>query len=316
LLASDPHGQSAEPYLQRLMQLKNSSADGRLSWRSQQQSERSMFYGAGRSGDIETTATVCLALLKAGQNLNTVKTCLAWLVEQKDQHGTWHSTQATVLALKALLEGSGQQTGDGKSREIRLLVDDVVAAEISIPAEDSDVMQQIDLSRYATVGRHTVTLQHTGDNPLTVQSLLRYHLPESEAVAAKKRLSITVDYDQSNLAVNDSVTATAQLTNATAGEIPMVVADLPIPPGFVINTDDFKTMQDSGMIAKFQANARSVVIYLRGLKANASMKLSYGLTATMPVKAKVRGAMLFEYYNEDNKARSTPKEFHVLEPVN
>ena len=99
LLAYDPSGMDAVPYLHRLEGMTRSSADGKLSW-WESPAGRTMFYGAGRSGSVETTSLAALAMLHAGQESATARGALAWLVEQRDSGGTWHSTQATVLALR------------------------------------------------------------------------------------------------------------------------------------------------------------------------------------------------------------------------
>src|ERR671922_115802 len=39
-----------------------------------------------------------------------------WLLKQMDAHGTWGSTQATILALKALVAGSGGTPQKGTAR--------------------------------------------------------------------------------------------------------------------------------------------------------------------------------------------------------
>jgi hypothetical protein len=67
----------------------------------------------GQTGSIETTSLAALALLRAERHPDLANAALVYLVRQKDSFGTWHSTQATVLTLKALLQsvrGSGELT--------------------------------------------------------------------------------------------------------------------------------------------------------------------------------------------------------------
>ena len=75
-----------------------------------------------------------------------VRGALTWLVAQKDGQGTWGSTQATVLALKALLAGTGKPLGGDKARRIAILLDGEIVRELEIPADQADVLQQVDLS--------------------------------------------------------------------------------------------------------------------------------------------------------------------------
>src|SRR3569623_2955575 len=103
LLALDPQGESATPYLDRLDASRQTAKDGQVFYPA---STRTGFYGSGQSANIETTALAALALHAGKRHPETVRGALAWLVSQKDANGTWHSTQATVLALKALLVGS------------------------------------------------------------------------------------------------------------------------------------------------------------------------------------------------------------------
>ena len=81
------------------------------------------------------------------QSLATVRNALSWLVAHKDGQGTWGSTQATVLALKALLAGTGKPLGGDKARRIAILLDGETVRELTIPADQDDVLQQVDLVR-------------------------------------------------------------------------------------------------------------------------------------------------------------------------
>ncbi len=103
LIAIEPSGLKAAPYLERLEGSKQESDRGKRIWWRQAPAESTMFYGAGQSGNIETTALATLALLSANRNPEIVRGALAWLIEQKDGSGTW---------------GSATSHGPGRSRRL------------------------------------------------------------------------------------------------------------------------------------------------------------------------------------------------------
>jgi len=57
----------------------------------------------GDSLTVETTALTVLAMIKNGQFANDVNQALTYLIKSKDPNGTWGSTSATILSLKALV---------------------------------------------------------------------------------------------------------------------------------------------------------------------------------------------------------------------
>src|SRR5260370_15054444 len=80
LLALDSTGAKAAPYLDRLETLKKTEG-GRFAWWKRAADERTVFYGAGASADVETTALATLALLKA-KRPGSVAAALAWLTSK------------------------------------------------------------------------------------------------------------------------------------------------------------------------------------------------------------------------------------------
>ncbi len=64
----------------------------------------------------------------------------------------------------------------------------------------------------------------------------------------------------------------------------MVILDLPIPAGFVIEPDNLAVALKSQAIAKFQLIPRAVIVYLRDLPPQFPLVLRYRLRAVMPVK--------------------------------
>ena len=222
--------------------------------------------GAGASRDIETTALATLALLNAGRSPESVRGALAWLVARKDERGTWGSTQATVLALKTLLAGTGKPLGGDEPRRIAILLDGEIVQELAIPADQADVMQQVDLSaRVARRATRRLMIKDRSGTDSGYQVVFRYHEPDTVDVLDAV-LRIRVDYDRTTIAVDETVTATATVANNRPEPAPMVILDLPIPAGFAIDADDLAGLVKSGSIAKFQLSPRSAIVYLRNLE--------------------------------------------------
>jgi type II secretory pathway pseudopilin PulG/5-hydroxyisourate hydrolase-like protein (transthyretin family) len=71
----------------------------------------SVTYSHGTGMDVETTALSAMAVMKAGLWPESVKQALTWLSNEKSSCGTWGSTQATILAMRALLAGSTASLG-------------------------------------------------------------------------------------------------------------------------------------------------------------------------------------------------------------
>jgi uncharacterized protein YfaS (alpha-2-macroglobulin family) len=302
LWAMTPGNGATAAYVDQLEGLKRTSADRKLTWWEPAGERRTMFYGHGVSGRVEATAAATLALLSTGRHSQTVRSALAWLVSQKDPQGTWHSTQATVLALKALLAGTHAPLGGEQARQIDIQLDGRPARSLRIPADQAEVVQQVDLTAETQAGQHRLTIIDRTGTAANYQTTLRYAVPGPAKVERGAPLEIRVDYDKTQLRVNDTARATVALVNHMPRPAPMVIVDLPIPAGFAAVPDDFVSLATAGQIAKYQLTPRTVVVYLRGLAPNQRLEFSYRLRALTPVKITVPGARAYEYYNPERQA--------------
>ena len=84
----------------------------------------------------------------------------------------------------------------------------------------------------------------------------------------------------------------------------MVVLDLPVPPGFALDTNDLAGLVSEGAIARYQATPRSAIVYLRGLEPGKPLQLRYRLRASMPARITAPAARAYEYYDPDKSGTS------------
>ncbi|TVS14396.1 MAG: hypothetical protein EA424_19565, partial [Planctomycetaceae bacterium] len=307
IVAIDPSESRLEAYAAHLDSMKQVSDDGKLTWWEQAAGQRTTFYGAGRAGDIEATALAAMALLKTHQAPATARAALTWLVEQKDARGTWHSTQATVLALRVLLAGATAPLGDDQPRRIDIVLGGESVRELVIPADQAEVLQMVDLSDLLSPGnRYELQLIDHSQAAVGYQVAFHYHVPElpsEEAPSEQPRLSVDVVYDRQRLEVDQTVSAVATVENLLPEPAPMVILDLPIPGGFSIDASDLQELVGSQLIARYEITPRQAILYLRRLDPGQSLELRYRLRATMPVTVTVPDAEVYEYYDPANRAR-------------
>lgn len=309
LLAIESGRPYVSPYLTRLFNLKKTSRDKKQIWWEQPQNQRTMFYGARQAGDVETTSLAVLALLSSHLPVSDAQpayrlsahAALDWITAQKDQYGTWSSTQATVIALKAIIAGATQPANESTDRHITVELDGNVIEEFTIPAWKSDVIKQVNIGTKLKSGKHRLRIVNDSGSAPGFQVAFSHYVPNQQKETAEEPFTIELDYDRTTLSVDETVAVTATLKNNTETVIPMVVIDLPIPAGFMIDAASLQKLQSNGHIDKYQTTARSVIIYLRSLGAE-TKTLNYSLRATLPVKTTTRPATAYEYYSPENRA--------------
>ena len=125
---------------------------------------------------METTALVVLAMLKSGQFTNSVNQGLTYLIKSKGPSGAWGSTQATILALKALVAGAGGPKQQGKAT-FTVTVNGKEAAKGQVTEDNADVLQQFDLKEHVRPGANEVTVEVKGETNLMYQVVGRHFEP-------------------------------------------------------------------------------------------------------------------------------------------
>jgi uncharacterized protein YfaS (alpha-2-macroglobulin family) len=309
LLALDPNGGETAPYLDRLTNLRRTAESGRFTYWQQPAGARTAFHGAGVSGSVETTALAALALLRAGGHAGAAQGALAWLVSRKDASGTWHSTQATVLALKALLAGTGKPlAGDGARRVVVRLGGRVVKT-VNLPADQAEVMKQIDLSAYLKPGVQDLTLTETSKTAAVYQVTLRYHVPEDGPTDKVAPFAVAVKYDRVKAKVGEKVGVAVRIENRTKVSAPMVMVELPLPAGCAIEPTDFERLVAAKQIAKFEATSDRILLYRTALAPGKPLEFTYSLRPSLEVDVTVAGPRVWEYYDPQRTVRGPAVRF-------
>ena len=308
LLAARPP--RAAELVERLQSLKQEK-DGLAWWTSAAQG---VTYSRGGVLDIETTALAASALLQAGQHADTAHKALAWLITQKDPRGTWHSTQATVLAMRALLAATGPGGKVEGDVHVTVAANGKLAKELAITPETSDVFRLISLRDAVRKGRNTVALETAGKGDLAYQIVATHYLPwpAEPPKEARKELSIEVAYDATTLKTGDLLACRATVAYNGTATANMTIVDLGIPPGFEVLPDGFEALKAKGLIERYTVAGRQVIVYLRELRSGQPLVLEYRLRAKFPITAKTPPSTVYQYYQPTLRDTARPVLLNVM----
>lgn len=259
-------------------------------------------YSRGLCLDIETTALSVLAMMKVNPYTDTARKALTWLSEQKDQYGTWHSTQATILAMKALIAGTSKAQDSDEPVTIQVLVNQQPAGSIEVTAEKRDLLYTMDLSTYLHPGENNIRLTKEQAVELSYRLVGTYWLPQTTTEApAEKELEIQVDYERERLAVDDTLRCSVQVTRRSDIPMSMAIIDLGIPPGFSVDSSAFEQLVASGALAKYELTSNQCILYVRTIVREQPLRFTYELKALYPIRAQIPPSSIYEYYQPENR---------------
>ena len=277
--------------------------------------EETSVYATGPSAAVETTGLAVQALLQSGEASGTARKALTYIASKKDAYGTWGTTQATTMALRALLTATEKGAADVRGTVV-VLLNGKPAEKLELTPENNDLLHQFVFKNVNTQLAPTVGLQFEGKGGLAYQIVGSYYLPWDEK-AAGEPLSIDVAYDRTHLAQDDIATASATVKNNLPKAANMVMVDLGIPPGFDLLSEDLQDYQEKsahhkgGHLSKFSLTATQALLYFDSFSPGELVTLKYRLRAKYPIRARTFKSQVYEYYDPEIASVARPVQLEV-----
>jgi hypothetical protein len=249
-----------------------------------------------------------------GQMLNQLEAMKKEDGSRLDKNGNYGSTQATIWTLRALLLAASKGT-EGVVGSFTVEVDGAPFTSLALTADQSDVMTTVDLGAAATVGSDQIKLGFQGNGKVSYNLVARHHVPWANMPEQPAGpLSLSVSYDKTRLAMDDTATATVVVRNTTTRAQDMILVTVGLPPGFQVDTDDLDRSKNEQVLSDYELTGKQVLLYLPGLPARQSRSIRYRLKAVMPVRAADGGGEAFLYYQPEQRAVARANTLEVQSP--
>jgi hypothetical protein len=300
----------ADRAMRMLLAAKSEQGD-QVFWKS----EQTGMYGRGESAAVETTGLAVQALMKWGGESAVAARAMNYIVAKKDGSGTWGTTQATIMALRALLLSTEHSGGTAKGA-VEVLLNGRVAAKLTLTPENNDLFHQFVFKGSDTQPANHVEIRYAGEGLLAYQVAGRYFVPWDKK-PANEALSIDVAYDRTRLEQDQIAVAVATVRNRLGATANMVMVDLGIPPGFELLTEDLDSYREksagrrTGRLEKFSLTPTQAILYFDSIGPNDTLKVPFRLRAKYPIRARTFASRVYEYYDPAVNAVARPIQLEV-----
>jgi hypothetical protein len=343
--------------IERLRVLAREDAGGSSYWALE---TNTPFYGWGLAGRIETTALAVQALSRSSEAASTpqrestgtangtrtgvrpqkandsllVNRGLLFLLRRKDRYGVWHSTQATVnvldamIALLARAETRGT-TAEGtrrtaENRQAEVIVNGQHAATLTLPVEDQlGNPVRLDVSGFLKAGRNLIELKREAGSSAqaSVQVVSSYYVPWTANVNAQSAASaqhsgsdavrLAVNFDKSEAQVGDEVTCRVVAERVGFRGYGMMLAEVGLPPGADVDRASLeRAMKDSGWsIGQYDVLPDRLVVYL--WPRAGGTRFEFKFRPRFAIAARTAPSLIYDYYNPEARMVVAPTDFVV-----
>lgn len=265
----------------------------------------------GLSRTVETTALAILAWARSDSHRPAAKKATEWLIKNR-RGGGFGSTQATVLALKALIV-MHDKIAASDAGQVEVVVDGEVVDTIRWQGRPANgvkwTMTPALVESFVSSPKTQLTLRSQNDAtvPFTIQFAGQTTSPMSDPTCPIAiDLSFGGKSKRATVASGDSIDVIAEVKNATNVGRPMTVAVVGIPGGLEPVIEGLDKLRDTAVIDYYELRGRQVVLYWRTFAPNESKRIPIPCVASVGGKYTGPPSRAYLYYTAESKTWHPP----------
>ncbi|MCA9572091.1 MAG: hypothetical protein KC656_29835, partial [Myxococcales bacterium] len=248
----------------------------------------------GQNAVVETTGLATLAMLRDGRHPSRVRKAAHWLASRRSTYG-WGSTQATVLALKALEAVSAFEAGrTQQAGAVRVHVDGETIDIVRWTGSETGPVE-LDLGPHLAGGTHEIVLE-TLSGPAIPYALEVGWSAELPADHPDAPLSLETALATDRAELGEPVRLKATVA-AKGAPVPSPIARIGLPAGTRVDTWQLEQLKDRGEIAFFETRPREVTLYWEGVHQGAAHTVSLDLVPEVPGTFTAPTSSAYPYYD-------------------
>ncbi len=238
---------------------------------------------------VETKALFALALMREKQpELILIAKLISSILGEKSYYG-YGSTQATVLALDAIVQFSKLAGKPSEGNEIMCLLNTQTAeAGVIAPGfiKDGANSFEVKYSKVATGIPYSLEVAYS-----------RFTPPTSEKAA----LSIRTNLSTRVATMGETVRLQIAVANTKNKLLPMAIAKLGIPAGLAAQPWQLKEIMEKNQVAYYEIFDNYLVLYWMGFAAGETKTINLDLKAEVPGTYRAKASNVYLYYTPEHK---------------
>eukprot|EP01029_Cantina_marsupialis_P013535 TRINITY_DN2999_c0_g2_i1.p1 TRINITY_DN2999_c0_g2~~TRINITY_DN2999_c0_g2_i1.p1 ORF type:complete len:592 (+),score=219.12 TRINITY_DN2999_c0_g2_i1:128-1903(+) len=262
----------------------------------------------GKSLDIETTAVCALAWMNFYDDFaGNIRLAMDWIVKQTEG-GRFGSTQATVLALKAIIRFDILSARPKVDGNVRLLINDEEIERLLFSKNDTLALSfnREKMINAMKIGeRNKIRLETRTDNnaettlPFAFNALAFTQQPPSNDDAL---VECGIQLLANTLEEGRTAEMTVVVRNTDEEKaLGMTVAIIGLPAGVEPRFEKLQELMKSNQIAFYEIRGREVILYWREMKMGESITIRFDVTARIPGKYVAPASRCYMYYADEKK---------------
>jgi hypothetical protein len=237
---------------------------------------------------------------------------MTWLLGRL-KGGAFGSSQATILALRAVLAYDAAHAAPRAAGTLLLSLDGRVVDEVSFTPDDQGPIRFPGFAESLTPGAHEVELKMIAGSEMPYSLVVSYHATTpASAPGCKVRLKTSLG--RAEVREGETVDLSVEVANATAEGLPMVVATAGLPGGLEARPERLRELVRSGEIDAFETRGRDLVFYWRDMGPKEVRRLSIDLAAAVPGRYTGPASRAYLYYTAEDKVWASGLAVKVLRP--
>jgi alpha-2-macroglobulin-like protein len=237
---------------------------------------------------VETLSLYALALMRSpGCDMGSVADIISKILSEKTYYG-YGNTQATVLALKAIIEFSKFSAAVTKSPEVNFFLNQQSLAGMTVAARDFRNGENNFKVSYASGAGVPYSFQ-VKYNTLTPPSSI------------KSELKINTQLKDTVTRVGATVRMKIEVKNVKNQVQPMAIAKIGIPAGLGMQPWQLKEIMEKNQVAYYEIFDNYLVFYWMGFAANETKIINLDLKAEIPGTYKAKAGNVYLYYTPEYK---------------
>jgi alpha-2-macroglobulin-like protein len=255
----------------------------------------------GSSQLVETTALAILCWLNDYQSYTKeVENAMRW-IHSTCKGGAYGSTQATCLALKAILKYEEKVPKKSeRSGMATITIDSKHKLTVPIIAKNSDAAE-LDLGEYLSKsGDHSIEVTLSDGCSVPYSLSVNYHskTPENSFEA---EIDISTKLSQTSFTEGEGGEVNVELINKSDSKQGMSLAIVGLPGGLEPRHDQLKELVKQEIFDSYEIIGRNIAIYKKSLDSKETLKFKIDVIARVPGKYVGPASRSYLYYNDEHK---------------